>query len=40
MNQRLFRIATGDEVRRAMFTTHPEKAFGPDEMTTLFFQHS
>ena len=40
MNQRLFRIAAEDEVRRGLFMTLPEKAFGPDGMTTLFFHNS
>ena len=40
MNQRLLRITTENEVREALFMMHPEKAPGPDDMTTLFFQHS
>ena len=40
MNQRLLRLATEEEVRMALFMMHPEKAHGPDGMTTLFFQHS
>ena len=40
MNQRLLRVATENEVRDALFMMHPEKAPGPDGMTTLFYQHS
>ena len=40
MNQMLLRAATEEEVRHALFMMHPKKAPGPDEMTTLFFQHS
>ena len=40
MNQILLRIATEEEVRQALFMMHPEKAPGPDGMTSLFFQHS
>ena len=37
MNQRLLRIATENEVKDALFIKHPEKASGPDDMTTLLF---
>ena len=37
MNQVLLRIATGKEVRQALFMMHPEKAPGPDGMTAIFF---
>ena len=37
MNQRLLGIAMENEVREALFMMHPEKAPGPDSMTTLFF---
>ena len=37
MNQKLLRIATWDDVREALFMMHPEKAPGPDGMTSLFF---
>ena len=40
MNQRLLRIATEEEVRETLFLMHPEKASEPDDMTSLFFQHS
>ena len=40
MNQRLLGIATENEVIDALFMMHPEKAPRPDDMTTLFFQHS
>ena len=40
MNQMLLRLATEEEVWQALFMMHPEKAPGPDGMTTLFFQHS
>ena len=40
MNQQLVTIATEEEVREALFMMHPEKAPGPDGMTTLSFQHS
>ena len=40
LNQRLLHIATEEEVRQVLFMMHPEKAPGPDGMTTLFFQHS
>ena len=40
MNQRLIRIAIEEEVRQTLFMMHPEKAHGPDGMTSLFFQHS
>ena len=40
MNQRLIWLETEEEVRQALFMKHPEKAPGPDGMTTLFFQHS
>ena len=40
MNQRLLRLATEEEVIQTLFMMHPEKAPGPDGMTTLFFQHS
>ena len=40
MNLTLMRAATEEEVRQALFMMHPEKAPGPDGMTTLFFQHS
>ena len=40
MNQILLRTVTEEEVRQALFMMHPEKAPGPDGMTTLFFQHS
>ena len=39
-NQILLRIATEEEVQQDLFMMHPEKAPGPDGMTTLFFQHS
>lgn len=37
MNQRLLKIAIEDEVREVLFMMHPEKASGPDGMTTFFF---
>ena len=40
MNQHLLRLATEEEVKKALFMMHPEKARGPDGMTALFFQHS
>ena len=40
MNQVLFRIATEEEIRQALFMMHPEKAPDPDGITALFFQHS
>lgn len=40
MNNRLTALATEEEVRRALFMMHPEKAPGPDGMTALFFQHA
>ena len=40
MNQVLLRVATEDEVQRALFMMYPEKAPGPDGMTALFFQHA
>ncbi|CAA7054921.1 unnamed protein product [Microthlaspi erraticum] len=39
-NNVLTRQATETEVREALFMMHPEKAPGPDGMTTLFFQRS
>ena len=37
MNQQLLRISTEDEVGEALLMMHPEKAPGPDGMTTFFF---
>ena len=36
MNQRLLRATTKEEVRQTLFMMHPEKAQGPDGMTSLF----
>ena len=36
MNQLLLRVEKEKEVRQDLFTMHPEKAPGPDEMTALF----
>lgn len=36
LNQRLIRNAMEDEVKQALFRVHPEKAPGPDEMTSFF----
>ena len=40
MNQHLLRLATEEEVKEALFMTHPDKVPGPDGMTAIFFQHS
>ena len=40
MDQRLIRPATEEEIYQALFMMHPEKAPGPDGMTSLFYQHS
>lgn len=39
MNRALIAEGTED-VKIALFLTHPEKSSGPDGMTTLFFQNS
>lgn len=38
MNQRLLRIPQDEEIREATFAINPEKAPGPDGMTSLFYQ--
>lgn len=38
MNEMLIREPTDEEIRKAMFAIHPEKAPGPDGMTSLFYQ--
>lgn len=38
MNEMLIREPTEEEIKKAMFAIHPEKASGPDEMTSLFYQ--
>ena len=38
MNEDLLRPFSLEEVKQALFQMHPSKAFGPDGMTTLFFQ--
>lgn len=38
MNEMLIREPTDVEIRKAMFAIHPEKAPGPDGMTSLFYQ--
>lgn len=38
MNESVTTLATGEEVWKALFMMHPEKAPDPDGMTALFFQ--
>lgn len=38
MNQRLLRITQDEEIKEATFAINPEKAPGPDGMTSLFYQ--
>lgn len=38
MNQRLLKIPLDEEIREAVFAINPEKAPGPDGMTSLFYQ--
>ncbi|KAG7581014.1 Reverse transcriptase zinc-binding domain [Arabidopsis suecica] len=38
MNQKLTREISPEEVKRALFSLHPDKAPGPDGMTAFFYQ--
>lgn len=38
MNQRLLQVPQDEEIREAAFAINPEKAPGPDGMTSLFYQ--
>lgn len=38
MNQRLLRIPSDEEIKDATLAINPEKAPGPDDMTSLFYQ--
>ena len=38
MNQQLLKIPRDEEIREATFAINPEKAHGPDGMTSLFYQ--
>ena len=38
MNQRLLCIPLDEEIKEATFAINPEKAAGPDGMTSLFYQ--
>lgn len=38
MNQSLLKIPLDEEIREAAFAINPEKALGPDGMTSLFYQ--
>jgi len=39
MNQNLTKEISPEEVKRALFSLHSDKAPGPDGMTTLFYRH-
>lgn len=38
INQELTKAYTAEEITRAIKQKHPDKALGPDGMTTLFYQ--